>query len=480
MTPRRRDRAGSQLPKAREARTTTVNAGARRAGARNAGARNAASRKAGARRAGAGTASALSRAAHSAARSRRAGLGGLRPRLILAFVLVAFITGLATTVLAYVGFSYLAARHYIFGSRIATRLPGAPATGGLSISQLLLLLAATVVSLLAFAVFLALLASRRVLRPVRRLANAADRLASGDLRIRLTASGSDEMADLVRTFNEMSAALEKNVEDLRRLEAQARRFAADVSHELRTPLAAMTAVADLLNEQAGSFQGDAAAAARLVSSETRNLNRLVSDLIEISRFDAGTATLMESEVDVASAVGNCLRSRGWAAEVTVVVPPGLVVTADPRRLDVILANLVGNALRHGGPPVTLRVDAARPGGQDWVAFEVCDSGPGLSPGILPHVFDRFYKADTARTRSEGSGLGLAIAQENAKLHGGAIEAANRPGSGAAFTARLPLPWATRPDPNLDPALDPGLGPGPGFDPAPGVAGIIPDRAVNEL
>jgi two-component system, OmpR family, sensor histidine kinase MtrB len=394
------------------------------------------------------------------ARGHRAGLRGLRPRLVLAFVLVAFSTGVAATALAYVGFSYLA-RNYAYPSRLVFRLPGVPSTNELSVhgSQLLMLLGATVAVLLLFTIVLALLAARRVLLPVQRLASAADRLAHGDLRIRLEATGSDEMADLVRTFNTMAAALEQNVADLRRMEAQARRFAADVSHELRTPLAAMTAVADLLGEHADSFEGDAAAAARLVGSETRNLNRLVADLIEISRFDAGTAGLSESELDVATVVRGCLRARGWAGEVTAALPPDLLVTADARRLDVILANLVGNALRHGAPPVTLRVEAGRPGGRDWVAFEVSDNGPGLSPDILPHVFDRFYKADTARTRSEGSGLGLAIAQENAKLHGGTIQAGHQPGGGATFTARLPLSWATRADAGARPGADLAVGTG---------------------
>ncbi len=106
---------------------------------------------------------------------------------------------------------------------------------------------------------------------------------------------------------------------------------------------------------------------------------------------------------------------------------------DPRRFDVIVANLVGNALDHGAPPVTVRL--RDPG--ESVVVEVEDRGEGLDPRILPHVFDRFYKADTARVRSEGSGLGLAIADENARLHGGVIKVANRPGGGAVFTLSLP-------------------------------------------
>jgi two-component system sensor histidine kinase MtrB len=121
------------------------------------------------------------------------------------------------------------------------------------------------------------------------------------------------------------------------------------------------------------------------------------------------------------------------------VPAGLTARLDRRRFDVIVANLVGNALRHGSPPVTLTARAqpqSRGGGQ--LILEVRDHGPGLPETAIPHVFDRFYKADTARARSDGSGLGLAIAWENACLHGGHIEAGNHSGGGAMFTVTLPL------------------------------------------
>jgi two-component system sensor histidine kinase MtrB len=121
------------------------------------------------------------------------------------------------------------------------------------------------------------------------------------------------------------------------------------------------------------------------------------------------------------------------------VPAGLAARLDRRRFDVVLANLVGNAVRHGGPPVTVKAGIqpdGRGGGQ--LAVEVRDHGHGLAPAAIPHVFDRFYKADTARARSEGSGLGLAIAWENARLHGGHIHAGNHPGGGAVFTVGLPL------------------------------------------
>jgi two-component system sensor histidine kinase MtrB len=288
---------------------------------------------------------------------------------------------------------------------------------------------------LVFAVLLALLAGRGVLRPVRELRRATNRLGEGDLTARARVRGTDELADVARTFNNTAESLEQHVGELRRLESEARRFVADVSHELRTPLTAMTAVTDVLDEEAQRLPGDAGRAARLVSEETHKLTRLVNDLIEVSRFDTGTATLVLDDVDVAEAIRATLRARGWSDLVRTDLPLGVVARLDPRRLDVIVANLVGNALRHGAPPVSVRMHV-RP---DQLDIEVSDSGPGLAPDVLPYVFNRFYKADTARARSEGSGLGLAIARENARLHGGGLTAENRPAGGAVFTLRLPRP-----------------------------------------
>ncbi|MFI7604374.1 ATP-binding protein [Micromonospora sp. NPDC049366] len=307
-------------------------------------------------------------------------------------------------------------------------------------------------SLLVAAV-LASVAASGVLRPVRELGRAAHRLGEGDLSTRLTVRGSDELTEVARTFNHTAELLERQVGELRRMEADARRFVADVSHELRTPLAAMTAVTDVLDEEAYRLPGDAGQAARLVSQETQRLTLLVNDLIEVSRFDSGTARLALDDIDVAAAVTATLRARGWADRVRTELPAGIVARLDPRRLDVIVANLVGNAFRHGAPPVWLRLSAA----SGWITIEVGDSGPGLDPEVLPHVFDRFYKADTARTRSEGSGLGLAISWENARLHRyagrtGDLVAANGPDGGALFTLRLPSVTA---DPAATDTADPG-------------------------
>ncbi|WP_405060756.1 HAMP domain-containing histidine kinase [Kribbella sp. NBC_01505] len=283
------------------------------------------------------------------------------------------------------------------------------------------------------AVLLALFAARGVLRPVRDLRDTARLLAAGDLSARTAPQGADELADLTVTVNEMAASLQESMLTMHRMQADARRFAADVAHELRTPLSTLTAVVEVLADTTAGMEPDARESAELAITETERLVRLVEDLMEVSRFDAGTAGLRLEETDLASAVRDCLRARGWLDRVSLVAPDGAVLRCDRRRLDVIVANLVGNALRHGAPPVLVRAGVD----QDEAVVEVTDNGPGLSPEVLPRVFDRFYKADAARTRTPGSGLGLAIALENARLHGGDLTASNDANGGARFTLRLP-------------------------------------------
>ncbi|MFD4589295.1 ATP-binding protein [Streptomyces rubiginosohelvolus] len=302
------------------------------------------------------------------------------------------------------------------------------------------------------AALLALLAAGTVLRPVRKLGRATRELAAGDLGSRVAVRGHDELAELARTFNETADALQASDAELRTQEAKARRFVADVSHELRTPLAAMTMVATVLEEDADQLPPDAARAARTVGAETARLSRLVEDLMEISRFDAGAVRLNASGTDLTDTVRASLALRGWTDRVTAELPEGVRAVVDRRRVDVIVSNLVGNALRHGAPPVT--VTLTPPGADGRVTLEVADHGPGLPPEARERVFDRFYKADEARTRNtstagsggeadgesggQGSGLGMAIALENARLHGGTIEVGQEAGGGAVFTLILPV------------------------------------------
>ncbi|MER5947269.1 HAMP domain-containing sensor histidine kinase [Streptomyces sp. NPDC001904] len=288
---------------------------------------------------------------------------------------------------------------------------------------------------------LAQAAATTVLKPVHRLGIAARRLGEGKLDTRLRVSGTDELAELSRTFNKTAENLEKQVADMRAREESSRRFVADMSHELRTPLTAITAVTEVLEEEldaeTGSVDPMIEPAVRLVVSETRRLGDLVENLMEVTRFDAGTARLVLDDVDIADQITACIDARAWLDAVDLDAERGIMARLDPRRLDVILANLIGNALKHGGSPVRVSVRTEdTPEGDDLV-IDVTDHGPGIPEDVLPHVFDRFYKASASRPRSEGSGLGLSIALENAHIHGGEITAANSPDAGAVFTLRLP-------------------------------------------
>ncbi|AKZ57771.1 Signal transduction histidine-protein kinase AfsQ2 [Streptomyces ambofaciens ATCC 23877] len=311
---------------------------------------------------------------------------------------------------------------------------------------------ATALALLGSALLAQALATT-VLKPVHRLGVAARRLGEGKLDTRLRVSGTDELADLSRTFNSAAEALEKRVADMAGREQASRRFVADMSHELRTPLTAITAVTEVLEEElefeGGGFDPMIEPAVRLVVSETRRLNDLVENLMEVTRFDAGTARLVLDDVDVADQITACIDARAWLDAVDLDAERGIHARLDPRRLDVILANLIGNALKHGGSPV--RVTVAR--ADDEVVIRVRDHGPGIPEDVLPHVFDRFYKASASRPRSEGSGLGLSIALENAHIHGGGITAENSSEGGAVFTLRLPQ------DPPADEDAEDGAGDG---------------------
>lgn len=150
-------------------------------------------------------------------------------------------------------------------------------------------------------------------------------------------------------------------------------------------------------------------------------------------MDAGTAGMRVEDVNLPELIEATIEARGWTEKVRVRTPATLPVRVDARRVDVVVANLCGNALKHGGEPVELTVHEY----PDSILIEVADNGPGIPPDALPHIFERFYKADKARGRSEGSGLGLAIAWENARLHDGELAARNRPEGGAVFTFRLP-------------------------------------------
>jgi signal transduction histidine kinase len=272
--------------------------------------------------------------------------------------------------------------------------------------------------------------ARSTLRPVARASVAARSLAEGLLETRLPVTGRDEFGGWAQAFNEMAAALEAKISALSLAQARERRFTADVAHELRTPLTALVGEASLLAEHLNSIPPESRRPAELLIADVGRLRRLVEDLMEISRFDAGRESVQAETVDLGSLAAAAVRARGWEERVRLDAEE-VLVTSDPRRLERIVSNLVGNALEHGGRGVAIRV------GRDGVgAFvEVVDQGSGILPEHLPHLFERFYKADASRS-GRGTGLGLAIAQENARLLGGQIEVWSELGEGTRFTLRL--------------------------------------------
>ena len=230
----------------------------------------------------------------------------------------------------------------------------------------------------------------------------------------------------------MADALEAKITALSEAQARERRFTADVAHELRTPLTAIVNEASLLAEHIERMPPDARRPAQLLVEDVKRLRDLVEDLMEISRLDAGTQPVRPERVDLGSLVATAVRARGWSDRVRLETSEAMLET-DPRRVEQIVANLIGNALEHGGRDVAVRV------GADGIGsfVEVSDRGPGIAREDLPHLFERFYKADPART-GRGTGLGLAIALENARLLGGDVQVWSDQGVGTRFTLRLPV------------------------------------------
>jgi signal transduction histidine kinase len=302
------------------------------------------------------------------------------------------------------------------------------------------------------------LVARRTLAPVAEASAAARSLAEGLLATRLPPGGRDEFGAWAASFNEMAEALEGKIAALSEAQARERRFTSDVAHELRTPVTALVGEASLLSEHLDRMPPEARRPAELVVADIARLRRLVEDLMEISRLDAGQGAVRLEPVDLASLVDATILARGWTDRVRV-QGAAAVVESDRRRLEQIVANLVGNALEHGGRDVTVRT-----GAEDAGAYvEVEDQGLGITPEHRERIFDRFYKADPSRTGS-GSGLGLAIALENARLLGGDIEVWSERDRGSRFTLRLPPPSVAK-------RLQSGDGP---------VAGGAQDEAHNRV
>jgi signal transduction histidine kinase len=299
--------------------------------------------------------------------------------------------------------------------------------------------------------------ARRTLLPVSEASEAAARMAAGDLSVRLP-TGPDEFGALADSFNTMAENLQVKIEALEAAQIRERRFVADVAHELRTPVAALVGEASLLRSRLNDpgLLPDTQRAIELVAHDVSRLRRLIEDLLEISRIDAGAEELRLEEFGVGDFLGQVARARAWPPQVELRVgslaapadrardtPEGdIVLTTDRRRLERIVVNLVENALRHGKPPVSVHAHIVKHPHRDerQFALDVTDHGPGIPPEHLPLVFERFYKTDPSRSSRSGagSGLGLAIAWENARLLGGILRVKSEEDRGTRFSLRLPL------------------------------------------
>ncbi|MEU9609603.1 MtrAB system histidine kinase MtrB [Streptomyces sp. NPDC048057] len=288
---------------------------------------------------------------------------------------------------------------------------------------------------------IAWLVVRQIVTPVRMAAGIAERLSAGRLQERMKVTGEDDIARLGEAFNKMAQNLQLKIQQLEELSRMQRRFVSDVSHELRTPLTTVRMAADVIHEARSDFDPVTARSAELLGDQLDRFESLLSDLLEISRFDAGAAALDAEPIDLREVVRRVIggaeplaERKGTRIRVLGDDQP-VVAEADPRRVERVLRNLVVNAVEHGeGRDVVVRLAAA--GGA--VAVAVRDYGVGLKPGEATRVFNRFWRADPARARTTGgTGLGLSIAVEDARLHGGWLQAWGEPGGGSQFRLTLP-------------------------------------------
>ncbi|MET9700118.1 MtrAB system histidine kinase MtrB [Streptomyces sp. NPDC006529] len=282
---------------------------------------------------------------------------------------------------------------------------------------------------------------RQVVTPVRMAAGVAERLSAGRLQERMKVTGEDDIARLGEAFNKMAQNLSHKIQQLEELSRMQRRFVSDVSHELRTPLTTVRMAADVIHDARVDFDPVTARAAELLAGQLDRFESLLADLLEISRFDAGAAALEAEPIDLRDVVHRVIDAaeplaerKGSRVRVLGDAQP-VIAEADARRVERVLRNLVVNAVEHGdGRDVVVRLASA--GGA--VAVAVRDYGVGLKPGEATRVFNRFWRADPARARTTGgTGLGLSIAVEDARLHGGWLQAWGEPGGGSQFRLTLP-------------------------------------------
>ncbi len=303
--------------------------------------------------------------------------------------------------------------------------------------------------LAALILFSGLINSMRA--PLARLVDGARRLAGGDLETRVEVGGPVEIATLGQAFNEMAVALERDARERDRVERMKDDFVLTVSHELRTPVTVVKGFAEMLTADAKSLNNRQTEAAEIISDSAGQLQKMINDLLDLARSDAGKLRIDPEPTPVralAQRIGRHMRPHFDERDqrLTVSVEKDVPdVVADPDRIGQVLSNLLTNANKYAPEGARVRLTAAKVGSQ--VEFTVADNGPGLEPDELDHVFERFWRAESGETQEVGgTGLGLAIAKSLVELHGGAISASSKEGKGATFRFVLPIATDGRPDP----------------------------------
>lgn len=268
----------------------------------------------------------------------------------------------------------------------------------------------------------------RIVRPLAPIAEAAERIAGGDLSTRLPQTADPDLRALTGSFNSMAGALEERVE-------QEVRFTSDVSHELRSPLAAMRAAVEILDRRRQSMPDEVLATVEMLSARVESFEELVLDLLEISRLDARSVDLDLEELDAETFLQNVLAGSGATSAEVVVEPPGAQLVADRRRLAQALANIVVNAERYAGGLVSAHLTVTRDG--TTVHFD--DAGPGIPLDERRAILQRFVRGRAGRRAgtASGTGLGLALTTAHVELHGGTITIGEAPAGGARFSVTIP-------------------------------------------
>ncbi|MGV9182506.1 MtrAB system histidine kinase MtrB [Arcanobacterium canis] len=298
----------------------------------------------------------------------------------------------------------------------------------------------SVVALIVLLAFVSWLIMRLVLRPVQEASASAHQLAEGEFEARMEVRGTDELAQLARSFNQMASSLEDQFTKMERMSKVQTDFVSAVSHELRSPVTTIRMAGQLIFDKREELSPALRRSAELQHDQLKNLEMMLSDLLEISRYDAGGTSLATKPTDVGELARTVIELADPLAQdngvtVSISVEGNPEAEIEPRRIERILRNLVVNALEHAeGNPVSVRIV----GNDTAVAAEVMDWGIGLDDEQAAHVFDRFWRADSSRVRKTGgTGLGLTIAKEDALIHGGTLEATGVMGVGSTFLLTIP-------------------------------------------